>query len=75
MASADDDVPYGPSGPAPARGRARRRGGDGPCMSTAVAVVLFVAVTAYAVFGGADFGAGFWDLVAGGAERGERPAR
>jgi cytochrome d ubiquinol oxidase subunit II len=25
------------------------------------------------VFGGADFGAGFWDLVAGGAERGERP--
>ena len=36
-------------------------------MSTAVAVVLFVAVTAYAVFGGADFGAGFWDLVAGGA--------
>ena len=44
-------------------------------MSTAVAVLLFVAVTAYAVFGGADFGAGFWDLVAGGAERGERPAR
>src|SRR5215471_13145963 len=42
-------------------------------MSTAVAVVLFLAVTAYAVFGGADFGAGFWDLVAGGAERGERP--
>ena len=42
-------------------------------MSTAIAVVLFVAVTAYAVFGGADFGAGFWDLVAGGAERGERP--
>ena len=42
-------------------------------MSTAVAVILFVAVTAYAVFGGADFGAGFWDLVAGGADRGERP--
>jgi cytochrome d ubiquinol oxidase subunit II len=42
-------------------------------MSTAIAVVLFVAVTAYAVFGGADFGAGFWDLVAGGAEPGERP--
>ena len=42
-------------------------------MSNAVAVVLFVAITAYAVFGGADFGAGFWDLVAGGAERGERP--
>ncbi len=42
-------------------------------MSTTIAVILFVAVTAYAVFGGADFGAGFWDLVAGGAERGARP--
>jgi len=42
-------------------------------VSTAVAVILFVGVTAYALFGGADFGAGFWDLVAGGAERGERP--
>jgi cytochrome d ubiquinol oxidase subunit II len=42
-------------------------------VSTAVAVLLLVAVTAYAVFGGADFGAGFWDLVAGGAARGERP--
>jgi cytochrome d ubiquinol oxidase subunit II len=38
-----------------------------------VAVVLFVGVTAYALFGGADFGAGFWDLVAGGADRGARP--
>jgi cytochrome d ubiquinol oxidase subunit II len=42
-------------------------------MTNAVAIVLFTAVTAYAVFGGADFGAGFWDLVAGGAKRGERP--
>jgi len=42
-------------------------------MSTTIAVVLFVAVTAYALFGGADFGAGFWDLIAGGAKRGERP--
>jgi cytochrome bd ubiquinol oxidase subunit II len=38
-----------------------------------VAVVLFVGVLFYAVFGGADFGAGFWDLTAGGAERGRRP--
>jgi cytochrome d ubiquinol oxidase subunit II len=38
-----------------------------------VAAILFFGVTAYAVFGGADFGAGFWDLVAGGAKRGERP--
>ena len=42
-------------------------------MSTAIAVILFFAVTMYAVFGGADFGAGVWDLVAGGAERGEAP--
>ena len=42
-------------------------------MSEAVAVVLFAGITAYALFGGADFGAGFWDLVAGGAERGEQP--
>jgi cytochrome bd ubiquinol oxidase subunit II len=42
-------------------------------VSTAVAAVLLLAVVAYAVFGGADFGAGFWDLTAGGAERGKRP--
>jgi cytochrome bd ubiquinol oxidase subunit II len=42
-------------------------------MSTAAAVILFAAVTIYAVFGGADFGAGCWDLVAGGARRGGRP--
>jgi cytochrome bd ubiquinol oxidase subunit II len=42
-------------------------------VSTAVAVVLLLAVVAYAVFGGADFGAGFWDLTAGGPERGEPP--
>ena len=42
-------------------------------MSTFAAVVLFAGVVAYAVLGGADFGAGFWDLAAGGAERGRRP--
>src|SRR3954449_5908552 len=42
-------------------------------MSDTAAVILFAAVTVYAVFGGADFGAGFWDLVAGGAKRGEHP--
>ncbi len=43
-------------------------------MSTAdaVAAVLWVGVTLYAVFGGADFGAGFWALVSGSGERGER---
>jgi len=39
----------------------------------AAAAILWVGVTFYALFGGADFGGGFWDLVAGGAERGERP--
>ena len=34
--------------------------------------VLWVGATMYAVFGGADFGAGFWSLVAGGGERGRR---
>jgi cytochrome d ubiquinol oxidase subunit II len=42
-------------------------------MSDLAAVILFTGVVAYAVFGGADFGAGFWDLTAGGAERGRRP--
>ncbi len=39
----------------------------------ATAVVLWLGVTLYAVFGGADFGAGFWDLAAGGSARGLRP--
>jgi len=38
-----------------------------------VAVVLLLAVTAYAILGGADFGAGFWDLVAGGTRQGAEP--
>jgi cytochrome bd ubiquinol oxidase subunit II len=35
--------------------------------------ILWVGATFYALFGGADFGGGLWDLIAGGAERGERP--
>jgi cytochrome d ubiquinol oxidase subunit II len=38
----------------------------------AVAAVLWLGATFYVVFAGADFGAGFWDLVAGRGERGER---
>ena len=38
----------------------------------AVAGMLWVGVTAYAVFGGADFGAGFWSLVAGDHHPGRR---
>jgi cytochrome d ubiquinol oxidase subunit II len=37
------------------------------------AVILLIGATLYAVFGGADFGAGFWDLIAGDAKKGERP--
>jgi cytochrome bd ubiquinol oxidase subunit II len=42
-------------------------------VSDLAGVVLFLGVTLYAVFGGADFGAGFWDLTAGGVDRGRRP--
>ena len=36
----------------------------------AVAAVMFTTVTLYAVFAGADFGTGLWDLLAGGAKKG-----
>jgi cytochrome bd-type quinol oxidase subunit 2 len=32
--------------------------------------VMFVGLIAYGLFGGADFGAGIWDLLAGGTRRG-----
>src|SRR3954447_20014949 len=43
-------------------------------MSTAdvCAAILWTGVTLYAIFGGADFGAGVWDLLAGRGERAER---
>jgi cytochrome d ubiquinol oxidase subunit II len=34
---------------------------------------MFAGITLYALLAGADFGAGFWDLVAGGEERGRAP--
>jgi cytochrome d ubiquinol oxidase subunit II len=34
--------------------------------------LVIAGITAYATLGGADFGAGFWDLTAGGAKRGGR---
>jgi cytochrome d ubiquinol oxidase subunit II len=37
----------------------------------AAAGILWVGVTFYALFGGADFGGGVWDLLAGRTERGE----
>jgi cytochrome bd ubiquinol oxidase subunit II len=39
-------------------------------LADAAAALTLVGLTAYVVLGGADFGAGFWDLTAGGAERG-----
>lgn len=42
-------------------------------MAVACAVILWFAVIMYSVLGGADYGAGFWDLTAGGDRRGERP--
>jgi len=39
----------------------------------AAAGILWVGATFYALFGGADFGGGFWDLIAGDAAKGERP--
>jgi cytochrome bd ubiquinol oxidase subunit II len=38
----------------------------------AVAAVLWVGVTLYAVFGGADFGSGLWALISDRGERGTR---
>jgi len=36
------------------------------------AAILWTGVTLYAVFGGADFGAGVWDLIAGRGEQSDR---
>jgi cytochrome d ubiquinol oxidase subunit II len=35
-----------------------------------VLATMWIGLTAYALLGGADFGGGWWDLLAGGAERG-----
>src|SRR6266705_399047 len=42
-------------------------------MAIAAACILWFSVIMYSVLGGADYGAGFWDLLAGGSKRGERP--
>ena len=55
-------------------GRRERRGplraaaarGGRVSKADAAAAILWVGATFYALFGGADFGGGFWDLVAGG---------
>jgi cytochrome d ubiquinol oxidase subunit II len=40
-----------------------------------VVLILFTGVLAYGVFGGADFGSGFWDLCAGLDRRGAEPRK
>src|ERR1700758_4403149 len=42
-------------------------------MAAAVGAILLACVTLYAVLGGADFGAGLWDLLAGTTARGRAP--
>jgi len=44
-------------------------------ISDAVGGILLASVTLYAVLGGADFGGGLWDLLAGGDRRGRAPRR
>jgi cytochrome d ubiquinol oxidase subunit II len=39
-------------------------------LNDVVAAMMFLGVLAYAIFAGADFGTGVWDLTAGDAERG-----
>ena len=68
---ADSEVPYGPREAPPARPPRGAR----VSTADAVAVVLWIGATLYAVFGGADFGAGLWAIFAGGGERGERVRR
>jgi len=43
--------------------------------AAAVGAILLASVTLYAVLGGADFGGGLWDLLAGGDRRGRAPRR
>jgi cytochrome d ubiquinol oxidase subunit II len=44
-------------------------------IAATVGAILLAAITAYAIFGGADFGGGLWDLLAGGDVRGRAPRR
>src|SRR3984957_14638425 len=42
-------------------------------MADAVGAILLASITLYAVLGGADFGGGLWDLLAGTTARGRAP--
>ena len=42
-------------------------------LANAILVIIWLGLSAYGVFGGADFGGGIWDLFSGNAQRGARP--
>jgi cytochrome bd ubiquinol oxidase subunit II len=42
-------------------------------IAAAVGAILLATITLYAILGGADFGGGLWDLLAGGDQRGQAP--
>ena len=42
-------------------------------MADTVGAIVLCGLTLYAIFGGADFGGGFWDLAAGGERHGKAP--
>ena len=65
-----DDAPV-PYGPPPALGTSPQPAGV--VMAAAVGAILLASVTLYAVLGGADFGGGLWDLLAGTTARGRAP--
>ncbi|WP_020580102.1 cytochrome d ubiquinol oxidase subunit II [Actinopolymorpha alba] len=44
-------------------------------LATVTLAVLWVGLTLYVLLGGADFGGGVWDLIAGGPERGRETRR
>ena len=41
--------------------------------AAAVGAILLATISLYAILGGADFGGGLWDLLAGGDRRGQAP--
>src|SRR5205807_7417466 len=47
----------------------KEEGGRGVTLADILAAVVFVALNAYAVLGGADFGGGVWALLAGGLRK------
>jgi cytochrome bd ubiquinol oxidase subunit II len=48
---------------------------DGPTLADTMLGLMWVGLTLYVLLGGADFGAGVWDLLAGGTERGRDQRR